>query len=134
MLGIDHARLLHPRSKAAGTSVLSVMRAHFGAGNVFHVQESRFLSVPIAHLLRRHDVIAGHFIVRNLSNEVLESAFVFTFLRDPLERLLSQYGFFRHMYEGNHPDVALARTQNLTEILRCRINTDRFTPGQIGRQ
>ena len=114
--------------KAAGTSVLTVMRAHFGAGNVFHVQESRFLSVPIANLLRRHDVIGGHFSVRYLSNEVLESAFVFTFLRDPLERLLSQYGYFRALsHESNDPDVALARTQNLTEILRCRIDTGRFT-------
>ena len=115
--------------KTAGTSVLSVMSAHFGAGNVFHVEESRFWTVPIAYLLRRHPVIAGHFSVRYLSNEVLESVFVFTFLRDPLERLLSQYGYFRGLsHESNDPEVACTRTQNLAEILRFRINSGRFTP------
>src|SRR6516165_6588645 len=110
--------------KAAGTSVLSVMSAHFGAGNVFHVEESRFWGVPIAYLLGRHPVIAGHFSVRYLSNEVLESAFVFTFLRDPLERLLSQYGYFRgRSHESSDPEVACARTQDLAEILRFRINS-----------
>jgi Wzt C-terminal domain/Sulfotransferase family len=115
--------------KTAGTSVLSVMSAHFGAGNVFHVEESRFWTVPIAYLLRRHPIIAGHFSVRYLSNEVLESVFVFTFLRDPLERLLSQYGYFRGLsHESNDPEIACARTQDLAEILRFRINSGRFTP------
>ncbi len=64
-------------------------------------------SVSIAYLLGRHDVICGHFSVRYLSNEVLESAFVFSFLRDPLERVLSAYGYFRDLsLESSDPESA----------------------------
>lgn len=115
--------------KAAGTSILSVMSAHFGSDTVFHVAESRFWTMPIAYLLRRHPIIAGHFSVQYLSNEVLEDTFVFSFLRNPLQRILSQYGYFRNVgHPSNDPEVSCAVTQELPDIIKARINQDRFSP------
>ena len=115
--------------KAAGTSILSVMSAHFGSDKVFHVVESRFWTMPVAHLLRRHSIIAGHFSVQYLSNEILEDTFVFSFLRDPLERILSQYSYFRSVgHHSNDPEVGCALTQELQEIIESRTNLNRFSP------
>jgi hypothetical protein len=105
--------------KAGGTSITSLMQAHFGVENVFQAIATRFCAVPIAHLMRSRPIIAGHLRVYYLSNEVLKDAFVFTFLRDPIERVLSQYSFYRRLPEGSSDfDVRHARTLELKDLLK----------------
>jgi Wzt C-terminal domain/Sulfotransferase family len=104
--------------KAGGTSITSLMRAHFGAENVFQIKD-RFCAVPIARLMRARSIIAGHLSVYYLSDEVLKDTFVFTFLRDPVERVLSQYSYYRGLPEGNpNLDVEHAQTLELKELFK----------------
>ncbi len=95
------------------------MGAHFGEANIFHAESSRHCEMPIGTLLSRHPIVTGHLSVRYLADSVLEDAFVFTFLRDPVERLLSQYSFYREL-EADHSDrnVNLCRSFDLKEALR----------------
>jgi hypothetical protein len=115
--------------KVAGTSIIHVMKERFGYSNVFHVVENRFWAVPIGHLLRRYRIIAGHFSIRYLSDLDLQEAFVFTFLRDPVDRLLSQYAYFRSLSEEiKNPEVTAARLYDLKQLMQTYGMSNRFSP------
>lgn len=114
--------------KTAGASIKGLMQAHFGVENVFHAYENRFCTLPIDHLMRGRPIVSGHLSVRYLSNQVLENTFVFTFLRDPAERILSQYSYYRSLPAGNRdPDVDYARTLSLKDLLKLRANPGKFS-------
>jgi|GEM_PF-6481641 len=107
--------------KTAGVTVLEILRAHLGRENVFHATKRRHLTQPIAQLFRGHPVVAGHFSARYLSSDVPAKTFIFTFLRNPLERILSQYSYYRSLPAGTgstDPSVDLSKNLGLKEILR----------------
>ena len=117
--------------KTAGSTVLELLRTQFGTPNVFHAREPQQLTRPIAHLLLKHPVIAGHFFARYLSNDILSKVFIFTFLRNPLERVLSQYSYYRRLPADialGDPGVALAQRLGIKEILAKHTWKEVFSP------
>ena len=103
--------------KTAGTSAIALMRRHLGAGNLYHVQNRQ---VPfVTRFIQRHRFVAGHFYLRDFAAEAFRNTYVFTILRDPVERVISQYRYFRRLREvGDDRDVALAQQSDLADILR----------------
>jgi hypothetical protein len=116
--------------KAAGVTVLELLRTHFGQANVFHAADPRLLTRPITQLFREYSIVAGHFFARYLSDAVLAKTFVFTFLRDPLERILSQYSYYRSLPANDgraDPNVNLAQNLELKEIFKRHTPKGKFS-------
>jgi hypothetical protein len=117
--------------KVAGNTVLELLRTHFGQENVFHSTDSRHLTKPIAQLFRIHPIVAGHFSARYLSNDVLTKTFIFTFLRNPLERILSQYSYYRSLPASagrDDPAIQFAQNAELDEIFKEDARSGTFSP------
>lgn len=74
--------------------MLAALRASLDGG-VFHTHERAPRRVPLEYLLARYPVVAGHFTFAQLSPEILQSAFVFTVLREPVDRAVSLYSYYR---------------------------------------
>src|SRR5690349_2068580 len=80
--------------KAGGSSVVAALRGSLGRA-VFHSQERIPQSVPLEYLLNRYPLVAGHFTLAQLSPSILQDSFVFTVVREPVDRALSLYYFYR---------------------------------------
>lgn len=85
-------------AKTAGTSILHFFRRHFPEASV--CSHGDFLQFPAGRMqfqqrLLEHRFISGHFGYRHVAS-LLDDCYSFTFLRDPVDRVLSFYGFCRH--------------------------------------
>lgn len=105
--------------KCAGSSVLTHLHAALGPGGLLHANENRHLRAPLAALLAHAPAVAGHFTFAAVA-PVLPQAFAFTFLRDPVARVLSLYHFWR---EVGRPDAGAgqldAQRNDLETILHA---------------
>lgn len=105
--------------KTAGMTLIGMMRQTLGEENVFHATQSRHLQGPLEVLSRRYTVLAGHFTMAQVTAELLDSLFLFSFLRDPVDRVLSLYGFYRHhLVNELDPEVNRAKRLDLKTLLR----------------
>ncbi|MEW6077217.1 MAG: sulfotransferase family 2 domain-containing protein [Thermodesulfobacteriota bacterium] len=66
--------------------------------------------------LDRTDFVSGHFGY-GFARELMPSRYCFTFLRDPVERVLSFYYHCRRSDPGQYPVYRLAREKSLDEFL-----------------
>ena len=95
------AKTAKPRScflhvpKSAGTALTLYLRNVLGKRNVFHVGEGRYRKAPLEGLMKRYPVITGHFNVGQISERLFQTTFFFTFLREPADRIVSMYHFFK---------------------------------------
>ncbi len=97
-------------AKTGGTTMHALLQQHFGEGNIYPyrgireiypykgVNESVTILEAISGLsdrpLSSQSIISGHFPLWWLQKKGLDpSTFCFTILRDPIERVLSQYFF-----------------------------------------
>lgn len=104
--------------KCAGTSVLHFLQAALGESNVLHVHTLGVHRPPIEDLISRYKILVGHYEVSNLPAWMFDYVFMFTFLRDPVDRVLSNYDFFRNVDHGtNFPEVVRARELDLALLL-----------------
>jgi hypothetical protein len=87
--------------KSGGSSVISSLRSTLGAARLFHANESRYQHGPLDVLLAlhpdRYQVVAGHFSFAQITDTLLDRAFFFTFLREPVDRVLSHYYYYRSL-------------------------------------
>ena len=81
--------------KSAGTALTLYLRSVLGKRNVFHIGEGRYRRAPLEGLMKRYPVITGHFNVGQIPERLFQTTFFFTFLREPADRIVSMYHFFK---------------------------------------
>jgi hypothetical protein len=121
--------------KTAGVSVRSVMSCNFHLNEILHVPDRLWKDADFAaDSAKQYRFIHGHLhfeFVRNL----LSSARVVTFLRDPVERVLSLYFFLRKQDPDSQSDpsarftVEEARSLSLEAFVA---HTDRVIASMVG--
>jgi len=112
--------------KSGGSTLLAALRA-FLDGGVFHTHERAQQNVPLDYLLARYPVVAGHFTFAQLSPAILQSSFVFTVLREPVDRAVSLYYYYRAQLvaadvDPRVPSAKAADLANFVERLPDRIS------------
>lgn len=90
--------------KTAGVSVRSLISCNFHHDEILHVPDSRWTDAQFAaDSLDRYGFIHGHLHFAFVE-PLLERSAVITFLRDPVERVLSLYFFLQKQDPNAHPD------------------------------
>lgn len=109
--------------KAAGRSMLSVLRDNYGADKLYEVYseppqiaEDGFFAMS-AQRRQQFDAVAGHLRFGFHEHIPRRSAYL-TVLRDPIKRVLSTYSFVRR--KTSHPEHEAIVSQNLSieEVIR----------------
>jgi hypothetical protein len=101
--------------KTGGWWVLSALQRSLPEGTLYAVPSERVGDVPLSLLLARYATVVGHFSWRHL-RPVMDDCFAFTFLRHPIERVLSLYYFYRRQAEAPNLDHWVARVQRSRDI------------------
>lgn len=115
--GRKRAIFLHTQ-KTAGTTIIELARLHYGRDMVSHgeyIGKSRDELDDISF-------VSGHFgyeYVRPLIN----SRYSFTFLRNPVDRVLSLYFFGRHRNPAEYPIYRLCHDLSLEEFFRAGLTS-----------
>jgi Sulfotransferase family len=112
MRNFQKALFLHIQ-KTAGSTVVEMARIHYGFGNV--ISHADYLSID-PERLDHLPFISGHFGFEYAKKSIAQR-YSFTFLRDPIERLLSLYSFCRARQTDEYPIYAAARRLSLDEFL-----------------
>lgn len=108
-------------AKTAGTSVGKFLELAFPGGKTLH-ESAEFFDLADQSQVEMYDVVRGH-ISREHFGKLRRDNFVFTFLRDPVDRVLSIYYFLRERdhpndeFNGSSPFI-LAKHHSLIEFLR----------------
>lgn len=95
--------------KTAGTSLFRLFANNLGRNNVLHVRNAGNLG-PKLLALRRYLLVGGHFTYSQ-SKYLQKNRYSIVFLRNPVDRFLSHYFFYR--YAPIAPDVVVANAQSL---------------------
>ena len=112
--------------KTGGSWVTDALRRALPTGALYEVPSAEVGHVPAALLLQRYTAITGHFTMAQL-RDVVGTTFLFTFLRDPVDRVLSLYYFYREQEAAGvlDPRVAHAKALELAPFvaqLRDRVS------------
>ena len=99
--------------KSGGSSVISALTTALGPGALFHANESRYQQGPLSPLLARYPIVAGHFSFAQISDVLLDDTFFSTFLREPVDRVLSHYYYYRSQDAARERDERVAAAQDL---------------------
>lgn len=107
--------------KTAGTSFFYLLREHFTKSHAFHGSPEQFDRITNNELIK-YDLITGHFSFVH-TKKFNSDRYLITFLRDPVERVLSSYCFLREwdglIDDSNHAMVDAAKQLSLLEFLKC---------------
>lgn len=127
-LSYDHRTwvFLHVE-KTAGTSLQNMLVDSFGARNVYR-EHADVLYLHCPAELSQYSVFAGHFNHDSLAFIPRRTLNIFTFVREPRERLISLYTFWRaHLPEapGFHEMMRLANDLDIESFYRCDKLTSR---------
>ena len=96
--------------KTAGVSVRSVMASNFELEDILHVPDSRWRDDAFAAgAVRRYRFIHGHLHFEFVKG-LFRKARVVTFVRDPVERVLSLYYFLRRQDPASYQDPTVRFT------------------------
>lgn len=107
--------------KTAGTSLIEIIRAHYGNNIITHGDFSARNYEDLVDIA----FISGHFGFY-FAKPFIHNRYSFTILRDPVERVLSLYYFCRNQNSSEYPIYHLARTLDIENFLRQGMN-----PGRI---
>ena len=125
--------------KTAGTSVQHALMETFFDASIFHDSLIQFDAV-FPEELALYDVVLGHFMFQHVA-KLRSSRFLFTFVRDAVDRVVSNYYFLREDSPSSpHSDAAInaARRLSLKEFLlvedpQIRMITSNFQANAIAR-
>ena len=98
--------------KTAGTTIVEAVRRHYRNDIVSH---GDYLQRDVA-TLKKTGFISGHFGFE-YTRQFMEGRYSFTFLRDPVERVLSLYYFSRSRNPADYPIYRLAHEMDLAGYL-----------------
>ncbi|MDR2893477.1 MAG: sulfotransferase family 2 domain-containing protein [Deltaproteobacteria bacterium] len=126
--------------KTAGTSLVSHIRSHYGDKNVMShadhlagfTEAERPTFFRAENITARHNnipFISGHFGY-SFCSAFMKDRYSFTFLRDPAERILSSYYYYRSQPPELYHVYALAHEKSLEEFLQLGL-TDPAIKGYI---
>jgi hypothetical protein len=116
--GLVPAVFLHIQ-KTAGTTIVELASRHYRKNFVSHGQ---YLEQTMSEL-EKVAFVSGHFGFE-FARPLLDSRFSFTFLRDPVDRLLSFYCFCREMDPSEYPIYRLAQELSLEQFLRAGLEDE----------
>lgn len=114
--------------KTAGTSIVDIVRGHYGSQNVcshgdhlqgfneFPLKDKFFTHKSVLDQLGHLHFISGHFGYDFLK-PFIKDRFSFTFLRDPIERILSFYFFCKSRNPEEFSIYRLVQEVSLDEFL-----------------
>ena len=107
--------------------MLAALRGSLNGG-VFHAHEGAQQRVPLEYLLARYPVVAGHFTFAQLSQEILHRSFVFTVLREPVDRAVSLYYYYRAQPSALDLDPRVPSAKSLDLAAFVERLQDRVSP------
>ena len=107
--------------KTAGTSILQYARSKYNDSMITHGDCLNMDIEEISNLA----FVSGHFGF-NYCERLIKARYSFTFLRNPIERILSLYYFCRNQSECSFPIYRLAQKLDLEQFLQAG-----FEPGRI---
>ena len=99
--------------KTAGTSVQEMARIAYGSDRV--VSHGDFVSLGVEGC-RSYDFVSGHFGFA-FARPLMEGRYCFTFLRDPIDRIISLYEFCKTRDPLEFPIYAIAQRTDLVGFL-----------------
>jgi hypothetical protein len=128
----DHVVFLHVQ-KAAGTSLCEMMTERLGGQSISHGDYLKYQP----HELASFRFIAGHFGYDYL-RAIPGRNFTFTFLREPVDRIVSLYYFLQNRNPQEFAIYALAQQMSFTEFVRSNhpvvsIHVDNAQVWQLAR-
>jgi hypothetical protein len=106
--------------KTAGTSLQHALFEALSGAAIFHQSLPGFDSVSAAELAL-NDLVIGHFAYQHV-RKMRPDRFLMTYLRDPIDRVVSNYHFLRTKSPlSRYSEAALraARSMSLREFLLC---------------
>jgi len=106
--------------KTAGTSIVTMAKEFYGAHDV--VGHGSFLTQTLPEL-ERFSFVSGHFGM-DMMCSLMPDRYKFTFLREPRDRILSQYYFMRSRPRGSWPIYGLAHDLELDAFLDLCVSGD----------
>ena len=96
--------------KTGGSWVTTGLRSAVPAERRHEVPSADVGRVTLRRLLQQYAFVSGHFTMAEVS-QVLHDTFVFTFLREPVDRVISLYHFYRQQPGGEALDPRVAQVQ-----------------------
>ncbi len=100
--------------KTAGTSIVNLARQYYGENITSHGDCWNKTPEQLRHI----GFISGH-IGYHFASPLMDGRFSFTFLRDPVERILSMYYFCRSRDPGEYEIYKLAHKMDLYAFLQA---------------
>ena len=101
--------------KSAGMAVTTLLAQQFGAEAVVHLPAPRRGAAEQAQ--QNYRIVAGHFMMNQLSAQLCATSYMLSILREPVDRVLSLYHFYRQKGVATGPEVDRARHQELDTIM-----------------
>lgn len=105
--------------KTAGTSIVDTARLFYPSDLVSHAD---YMSLPFEEINKRR-FVSGHFGY-SFARPLMADRFSFTFLRNPLERLVSMYYFCRARDPAEYDIYRLARAHTFDEFLHLALRRE----------
>ncbi len=115
--------------KTAGTSLVSYFEDEFGE-DFLYAHPTELIELKKSGVLDRKTMVAGHFNFREVLR-FFPNRTIITFLRDPVERVISFYNFVRERPITKDAVTKISKELTLEEFLdHCsKINDRRFVNG-----
>lgn len=103
--------------KTAGTSITEAVRPHYQNDIVSHGDYLKYDTASLKNIR----FISGHFGFE-YARQFMDGRYSFTFLRDPVERILSLYYFSRTRDPAEFPIYRVAHEMDLADYLRAGLD------------
>ena len=121
LLKLKPAVFLHI-PKTAGTSIVHLARWHYGRAN--WCSHGSFINKSPNEFIKTL-FVSGHFGYE-FASQFMQNRYSFTFLRDPVERILSSYYFCLTRDPNEFPEYKLAQENSLDRYLELTLESKRL--------